>query len=53
MLPDRARLWRPVPHLDLELLDAAFSRYTFRKHTHDTYCIGAVMSGRALMTCNA
>ena len=53
MLPDRARLWRPVPHLDLELLDAAFSRYSFRKHTHDTFSIGAVTSGRAVMTCNA
>ena len=52
MLPDRARLWRPAPHLDLELLEAAFSRYTFRKHTHDTFCVGAVVSGRAQLMCS-
>lgn len=51
MLPDRAHLSRPVPHLDLELLDAAFSRYRFRRHTHDAFAIAFVVEGHGGLEC--
>jgi AraC-like DNA-binding protein len=41
-----------VPHLDLELLDAAFTRYQFRRHTHDAYAIACIVEGRGQMECN-
>jgi AraC-like DNA-binding protein len=41
-----------VPHLDLELLDAAFTRYQFRRHTHDAYAIACIIEGRGQMECN-
>jgi AraC-like DNA-binding protein len=42
-----------VPHLDLELLDAAFSRYSFRRHTHDAFAIAFVVDGHGQMECSA
>lgn len=41
-----------MPHLDLELLDAAFTRYQFRRHTHDAYAIACILEGRGQMECN-
>ena len=49
---ERAHLSRPVPHLDLELLDAAFARYRFRRHTHDAFAIAYIAEGRGRMECS-
>lgn len=42
-----------MPSLDVELLDAAFARYRFRRHTHDAFAIAYVTEGRGSMECNA
>jgi AraC-like DNA-binding protein/mannose-6-phosphate isomerase-like protein (cupin superfamily) len=43
---DEASFWRTHRHEDLECLSATFRTHVFPPHTHETYVIGTVLSGR-------
>jgi AraC-like DNA-binding protein len=42
---ERAKFWREPGYDDLECLKATFLQHEFAPHTHDTFVIGAVVSG--------
>ena len=42
---EKARFWRDDAYDRLECLKATFLRHEFAPHTHDTFVIGAVVSG--------
>lgn len=42
---DRTRFWRVAHHAGIECLTARFRKHVFPPHTHETYVIGAVVSG--------
>ena len=43
---DEASFWRTHRHEDLECLSATFRTHVFPPHTHETYVIGTVLSGK-------
>ena len=43
---DQASFWRTNRHEDLECLSATFRTHVFPPHTHETYVIGTVVSGK-------
>jgi AraC-like DNA-binding protein len=43
---DQASFWRTDRHEDLECLTATFRTHVFPPHTHETYVIGTVLSGK-------
>ncbi|MCF4098918.1 AraC family transcriptional regulator [Maritalea mediterranea] len=43
---ERAKFWREARHCDLECLTATFRTHTYAPHTHDTFVIGAIVSGQ-------
>ncbi len=43
---ERANFWREARHCDLECLNATFRTHTYAPHTHDTFVIGAIVSGQ-------
>ena len=42
---ERAKFWREESYDSLECLQATFLRHDFSPHTHDTFVMGAVVSG--------
>ena len=40
-----ARLWRPIPDLDLSLFKARFTTFAYDRHTHDEFAIGVIERG--------
>lgn len=42
---DRARYWRAARYGGLECLAARFGSHRYAPHTHDTYVVGAIVSG--------
>lgn len=43
---ERANFWREPRHCDLECLSATFRTHRYAPHTHDTFVIGAIVSGQ-------
>ena len=43
--------WRTDRHGGLECLSATFSTHLFSPHTHETYVIGTVLSGKNVHNC--
>ncbi len=43
---NEASFWRTSRHEDLECLSATFRTHVFPPHTHETYVIGTVLSGK-------